>query len=225
MDISSDLANVARRIAEITNAVSAQPQAPVVPPAASSATGTDGLPVFDTGRVGGTPFGALVAAALRANGASPATDPDGIAYAQTPAPDAPAPVAPEEIDRLVSANSATWNVDPALIKAIIANESGFNANATSNAGAQGLMQLMPGTASGLGVTNSYDPAQNVWGGTRYLRGPLDRFGGNVQLAVAAYNAGPGAVEKYDGVPPYAETQNYVQNVLSSFEKYKAANPQ
>ncbi|MBV8283369.1 MAG: lytic transglycosylase domain-containing protein, partial [Candidatus Eremiobacteraeota bacterium] len=64
-----------------------------------------------------------------------------------------------------------------------------------------------------------------WGGTRYLRGLLDRFGGNVQLAVAAYNAGPGAVEKYDGVPPYAETQNYVQNVLSSFEKYKAANPQ
>jgi soluble lytic murein transglycosylase-like protein len=133
-------------------------------------------------------------------------------------------MAPGEIDRLVSANAATWNVDPSLIKAIIANESGFNANATSNVGAQGLMQLMPGTASGLGVTDAYDPAQNVWGGTRYIRGLLDRFGGNVELAVAAYNAGPGAVEKYNGVPPYAETQNYVQNVLASFAKYKAQVP-
>lgn len=88
-------------------------------------------------------------------------------------------------------------------------------------GAQGLMQLMPGTASGLGVSNAYDPAQNVWGGSKYIKGLLDRFGGDMTRAVAAYNAGPGAVEKYGGVPPYAETQNYVQNVLSSYEKYKA----
>jgi soluble lytic murein transglycosylase-like protein len=130
----------------------------------------------------------------------------------------------QEIERLVSANGATWNVDPSLIKAIIANESGFDAGATSHAGAQGLMQLMPGTASGLGVTDAYDPAQNVWGGTRYMRGLLDRFGGNVELAVAAYNAGPGAVEKYSGVPPYAETQNYVQNVLASYQRYKSEAP-
>jgi soluble lytic murein transglycosylase-like protein len=218
MDITTDLAAVNRRIAEITGGSDLQP-------AAASA---GGLPVIDPGAVGNTPFAALVQAALAGQGgpAAAAADADGIPYARgvSPTSDAPAPVAPEEIDRLVSANSATWNVDPALIKAIIANESGFNANATSDAGAQGLMQLMPGTASGLGVTNSYDPAQNVWGGTRYVRGLLDRFGGNTELAVAAYNAGPGAVEKYNGVPPYAQTQNYVQNVLASYEKYKAQAP-
>jgi soluble lytic murein transglycosylase-like protein len=129
-------------------------------------------------------------------------------------------VAPAQIDQLVSQNAGRWGVDPALVKAIIANESGFNANATSKTGAQGLMQLMPGTAAGLGVTDSYDPGQNVFGGTRYIRGLLDRFHGDMRLAIAAYNAGPGAVEKYNGVPPYAETQNYVQNVLSSYDKYR-----
>lgn len=222
MDINSDIAAVNRRIAEITSAVTPMPQPSGLPPGAATAVGTDGLPVLDPSRLNGTAFGSLVAAALASQGGQPATDADGIAFAQ--APNAPAPMAPEEIDRLVSANAATWNVDPSLIKAIIANESGFNANATSNVGAQGLMQLMPGTASGLGVTDAYDPAQNVWGGTRYIRGLLDRFGGNTELAVAAYNAGPGAVEKYNGVPPYAETQNYVQNVLASFAKYKAQVP-
>jgi soluble lytic murein transglycosylase-like protein len=82
------------------------------------------------------------------------------------------------------------------------------------------MQLMPGTAAGLGVTDAYDPAQNVAGGTKYIKGLLQRFNGDVRLAVAAYNAGPGAVEKYSGVPPYAETQNYVQNVLASYAKYR-----
>ena len=134
---------------------------------------------------------------------------------------APAPVAPEQIDALVQRNANTWQVDPSLVKAIIANESGFNANATSKVGAQGLMQLMPATAQSVGVRNSYDPAQNVAGGTRYLRGLLDRFNGDVKLAVAAYNAGPGAVEKYGDVPPYAETQNYVQNVIGSYDKYRA----
>ncbi|HEY1977427.1 MAG TPA: lytic transglycosylase domain-containing protein [Candidatus Baltobacteraceae bacterium] len=222
MDINSDIAAVNRRIAEITSAVAPMPQPSTLPADAASGVGPDGLPVLDASRLGNTSFGALVSAALASQGGQPATDGDGISFAQ--APNAPAPVAPDEIDRLVSANAATWNVDPSLIKAIIANESGFNANATSNVGAQGLMQLMPGTASGLGVTDAYDPAQNVWGGTRYIRGLLDRFGGNTELAVAAYNAGPGAVEKYNGVPPYAETQNYVQNVLASFAKYKAQVP-
>ena len=222
MDINSDIAAVNRRIAEITSAVGPAPQPAAVSVDATTGAGPDGLPVLDPSRLGGTSFGALVAAALASQGGQPAIDADGIAFAQ--APNAPAPVASDEIDRLVSANAATWSVDPSLIKAIIANESGFNANATSNVGAQGLMQLMPGTATGLGVTNAYDPAQNVWGGTRYIRGLLDRFGGNMELAVAAYNAGPGAVEKYNGVPPYAETQNYVQNVLASFAKYKAQIP-
>jgi soluble lytic murein transglycosylase-like protein len=133
----------------------------------------------------------------------------------------PAPVAPEQINALVSQNAENWQLDPALVKAVIANESGFNANATSPAGAQGLMQLMPETAASVGVRNPYDPAQNVAGGTRYLKGLLDRFNGDVRLAVAAYNAGPNAVEKYGDVPPYAETKNYVQNVLGSYDRYRA----
>jgi soluble lytic murein transglycosylase-like protein len=137
------------------------------------------------------------------------------------APEAPAPVPPEQIDALVNQNAAIWHVDPALIKAVIANESGFNANATSPVGAQGLMQLMPETAAALGVRNPYDPAQNVAGGTRYLRSMLDRFGGDARLAIAAYNAGPGAVEKYGDVPPFAETKNYVENVLGSYARYRA----
>ena len=130
---------------------------------------------------------------------------------------------PAQIDALVEQNASTWQVDPALIKAVIANESGFNANATSKVGAQGLMQLMPETAASLGVRDAYDPAQNVAGGARYLRGLLDRFGGDKRLAIAAYNAGPGAVEKYRDVPPYAETRSYVQNVLASFDKYSSSS--
>ncbi len=134
---------------------------------------------------------------------------------------APAPVPPAQIDALVQQNASTWQVDPALIKAVIANESGFDANATSGVGAQGLMQLMPETAASLGVRDAYDPGQNVAGGTRYLKGLLDRFGGDKRLAIAAYNAGPGAVEKYGDIPPYRETRNYVQNVLASFDKYNS----
>lgn len=125
-----------------------------------------------------------------------------------------------DIEQLVQTNAANWQVDPALVRAVMANESGFNPNATSRTGAQGLMQLMPETAASLGVTDAYDPQQNVAGGTRYLRGLLDRFGGDVTRAVAAYNAGPGAVEKHGGIPPYAETQSYVRNVLDSYQQYK-----
>jgi soluble lytic murein transglycosylase-like protein len=143
------------------------------------------------------------------------------ASASGAASEGPAPVAPAEIDALVEQNAATWQVEPALIKAVIANESGFNARATSSAGAQGLMQLMPETAAAMGVRDPYDPAQNVAGGTRYLRSMLDRFKGDQKLAVAAYNAGPGAVEQHGGIPPYAETRTYVDNVLGSYARYRA----
>jgi soluble lytic murein transglycosylase-like protein len=157
------------------------------------------------------PFNALLAQALQPNAAAAP-----VAANQ----DAPAPVPPEQIDALVQQNAQIWQVDPALIKSVIANESSFDANATSPVGAQGLMQLMPETAASLGVRNPYDPAQNVAGGTRYLRSLLDRFNGDTKLAVAAYNAGPGAVEKYGDVPPYAETRSYVQNVLGSLDRYR-----
>ena len=126
-----------------------------------------------------------------------------------------------EIEGLVQSNSAAQGVDPDLVRAIMANESAFNPNATSTTGAQGLMQLMPETAAALGVTNSFDPSQNVSGGTRYLRSMLQRFGGDVTKAVAAYNAGPEAVEHYGGVPPYTETQSYVTSVLDTLRQYKS----
>jgi soluble lytic murein transglycosylase-like protein len=107
-----------------------------------------------------------------------------------------------------------YGLDPALIRSVIQQESGFDPNATSGAGAQGLMQLMPATAQSLGVTNPYDPLQAIDGGARLLRQNLDTFGGSTALALAAYNAGPGAVTRYGGVPPYPETQAYVQQILA-----------
>ena len=123
-----------------------------------------------------------------------------------------------EIDAAATSNG----IDPSLLKGLVSQESGFDPNARSGAGALGLTQLMPGTAAGLGVTNPLDPVQSLQGGAKYLRQQLDRFGGDEKLALAAYNAGPGAVAKYGGVPPYRETQNYVTNVLSKAASYRGA---
>lgn len=125
------------------------------------------------------------------------------------------------ITSMVAVSARAWSVEPALVQAIIANESGFDSAARSRTGAMGLMQLEPGTAAALGVGNPYDPEQNIWAGTRYVRGLLERYHGDMRLAVAAYNAGPGAVDKYGGVPPYAETQSYVERVLAAYRSYKA----
>lgn len=119
-------------------------------------------------------------------------------------------------DEIIQRAAAKFDLPEKLISSVIKQESNFNAAAVSTAGASGLMQLMPGTAKYLGVNNSFDPEQNIMGGAKYLKQMLNQFGGNIETALAAYNAGPGAVKKYDGIPPYKETQNYVQKVMNNF---------
>jgi len=121
-------------------------------------------------------------------------------------------------DDLIERAANAYDVAPALVKAVIAAESDFDPAATSHKGAQGLMQLMPATALGLGVSDPYSPRDNVLGGTRYLRELLDRYG-DLSRALAAYNAGPRAVDRYRGVPPYRETRQYVSRVLHYYRGY------
>lgn len=125
--------------------------------------------------------------------------------------------APAHLASAIHDASRAHGVDPRLVTAIARRESAFNARAVSRVGACGVMQLMPATAKYLGVTNVFDARENIFGGTRYLRTLLDTFDGDLDLALAAYNAGPGAVQKYRGIPPYRETRAYVAAVRSSYE--------
>lgn len=123
-----------------------------------------------------------------------------------------------ELDELILRSGDKYGIDPRLLHAVIWQESKYDAHARSRAGAQGLMQLIPATASRFNCRNANDPAQNIDAGTQYLRWLLERFDGNLVFALAAYNAGEGSVDKYDGVPPYSETQNYVRIITARYGK-------
>lgn len=159
---------------------------------------------FDSYSIGHTPFS--VKSSMRSYGSSATSSKS---------------MAKPELERLISEVGQRYGVDPNLIHQVVIAESGFNSKAVSQAGAMGLMQLMPGTAQSYGVEDPFDPVQNIEGGTRFLKDLLNRFNGNIPLALAGYNAGPGAVEKYNGIPPYQETQNYVQKILTGIGKFNA----
>lgn len=125
---------------------------------------------------------------------------------------------PSSYDALIERTARRYGVPAALVKAVVKTESNFQRHAVSSKGAQGLMQLMPGTASDLGVEDPFSPEDNLWGGTRYLKAMIDRFG-DWRHALAAYNAGPGAVDQYGGIPPYRETREYVERVLHYYRRY------
>lgn len=127
---------------------------------------------------------------------------------------------PIDLNEVIQSASGTYRLDPDLVNSVIRAESGFNVRAVSPKGAQGLMQLMPKTASQLGVQNAFDPQANVEGGTRYLRELLERYNFDLIKALAAYNAGPQRVEQYGGVPPYYETKAYVASIIRDFNKKK-----
>lgn len=169
---------------------------------------------------------ALAAASSTAPAAAGSTAP---AAASSTAPtaagsDGPEAAQPAAYEAEIEAAAARHGIDPALLFGLIQQESGFDPSARSGAGALGLTQLMPSTAASLGVADPLDPAESIEGGAAYLASMMQRFGGNAEEALAAYNAGPGAVEQYNGVPPYPETEQYVARVLQNAQTYRLSHP-
>jgi soluble lytic murein transglycosylase-like protein len=197
--------SVVARVAELQSLIAAK-QAPPAPQATASAFASQlATAAAGTGTQAAAPAPAAAPAGLQSTGASEL--PSGTPFAAE-----------------ITAAAKRHGVDPALLAGLVKQESGFNPNAVSPADARGLTQLMPGTAAGLGVSDPLDPAQALDGGAKYLREQLDAFGGDVARALAAYNAGPGAVQRYGGVPPYAETQNYVRKVQANAADFRASAP-
>ena len=153
---------------------------------------------------------------------APASSPTGAPAVASARSAKPQKLKPQELNEVISTISGQHNLDPDFISSVIHAESGFNQHAVSPKGAQGLMQLMPGTASRLGVSNAFDPRANVEGGTRYLSELLQRYNFDVIKALAAYNAGPQRVQQYGGVPPYYETRTYVARIVRDYNRKKIA---
>jgi soluble lytic murein transglycosylase-like protein len=166
-------------------------------------------------------FASALQAATTADSSSMAGS-EGTANVATTS-EAAASAGSSEYDPLIEQAAARYGLDPSVLHGLIQQESGFNPSAQSSAGASGLTQLMPGTATSLGVVNPLNPAESIEGGARYLSQLMGQFGGNTEEALAAYNAGPGAVRQYGGIPPYAETQSYVSKVLGYAEAYRQAH--
>jgi soluble lytic murein transglycosylase-like protein len=169
-----------------------------------------------------TGFASALQAATTADVASASGSYGG--SAQSAPPTAAAGEAGGQYEAMVDQAAERNGLDPAVLHGLIQQESGFDSSATSSAGASGLTQLMPGTASSLGVANPTNPAESIEGGARYLGQLMSKFAGNTEDALAAYNAGPGAVQEYGGVPPYSETQSYVSKVLGYAEAYRQSHP-
>jgi soluble lytic murein transglycosylase-like protein len=189
--------------------------------------GSGPVPTAAPAKASPTAFSSALASATGATAPASSTGTDFASLASgTPAPSTSTSALPSSVPYAAEITEAAQanGIDPALLAGLIKQESGFNPNAGSGAGARGLTQLMPGTAAGLGVTNVLDPVQSINAGAKYLKQQLDAFGGDVTKALAAYNAGPGAVKRFGGVPPYAETQNYVRVVQANAASFRSTAP-
>jgi soluble lytic murein transglycosylase-like protein len=211
----------AQRVQQLQALIEASRQ--VASPSVAASTTAGALPQGSGGDFASALQAATTADASAASGASASATSLPVAY--QPGLQGPTSgVEGGEYEALIDNSAARYGLDPAVLHGLIEQESGFDPSATSDAGAMGLTQLMPGTASSLGVANPLDPAESIEGGARYLSQMMAQFGGNTAEALAAYNAGPGAVEQYGGVPPYAETQSYVTKVLGNAQAYRQAHP-
>ncbi len=217
--MADEIGAITARISEIQQRISALSPQPAAPPPAN-------VPVFAK----------TLAAAQTPPGAPPATNtilPNNVSgVAAPPASLGPLPVSPSDVNvvpiapasapgnyqTLIEKYAAQNNVQPSLIKAVIQTESGGNPHSVSGAGAMGLMQLMPENVKEAGITDPFDPEQNIAAGTKQLAGLLSQYHGDLDLALAGYNAGPGNVRKYGGVPPFTETRNYIQRVRAAMAK-------